>query len=116
MSVFPERSWTGTIYDLYGPSLVIGGSAGAGLYVGMDMVYLGEVNVYDTKKQPDGFQITIGFGGGEDIHIMKTKTVSGGEGISVVFSAFYKVFRNKLYREKTDDTSYNSHQFYHLVQ
>ena len=44
--------WTeaDTIYDLYGPSLVIGGSGGNNIYAGLDMVYLGEFDVHDHKK------------------------------------------------------------------
>ena len=61
-----------TVYDLYGPAYAVGASVGSGLYVGGDII------TFDPPASPNprdnGYQITVGYGYGMDIHTTKTYT------------------------------------------
>lgn len=66
-----------TIYDLYGPSITTGVTAGPSWYVGMDVITFGDITEMGEKTK--GFQFDAGLGVGVDIHLTKTNTSSFGE-------------------------------------
>ena len=57
---------------MYGSASYAGGSAGAGLYLGVDMVSFEDAS--DPDGDLDGIQITLGYGAGVDVHIIETET------------------------------------------
>ena len=61
-----------TVYDLYGPAYAVGASVGSGLYVGGDIITFDPPA--SSNPRDNGYQITVGYGYGMDIHTTKTYT------------------------------------------
>ena len=65
-----------TVYDLRGPATSMGASYGALGYVGVDAISFSPNKDLSMANGIDGWQVTLGYGIGIDIHVMRTITES----------------------------------------
>ena len=69
-------SMSHTVYDLRGPATSMGASYGALGYVGVDAISFSPNKDLSMANGIDGWQVTLGYGIGIDIHVMRTITES----------------------------------------
>ncbi len=82
-----------TVYDLYGTSTYIGGSGGPSIfggYFGFDVISLS--NIHETDFKTDGYQVTVGVGGGADFHQIVAETGNASELLGIIFPSAKSTF------------------------